>query len=124
KGTHEGLLRQLTMRKSYATNEIMVVLYATKAPEIIQDAVDDLVKKLNEKFSHIVSVLWIESTNTADNIIPETKYILHGREYINEELNGFHYKLYFDTFFQANSEQAEKMVAIAFEMTEMDSDMR
>ena len=124
KGIHEGLLRQLTMRKSYATNEIMVVLYATKAPETIQDAVDDLVKKLNEKFSHIVSVLWIESTNTADNIIPETKYILHGREYINEELNGFHYKLYFDTFFQANSEQAEKMVAIALEMTEMDSDMR
>ncbi len=124
KETHEGLLRQLTMRRSSATGEVMVVFFATQAPETLQEAIDDLIEKLNVKFSAVVSVLWIESTNIADNIIPEAKYVLYGRNYINEELNGFHYKLYFDTFFQANSEQAEQMVAIALEMTEMNADMR
>ena len=123
KVTHDGLLRQLTIRKSSATNEIMLVIYSTKAPDTLQEAVDDLLAKLTEQFNDIVSILWITSTSTADNIVPESIQLLHGRDYINEELNGFHYKLYYDTFFQANSDQAEKMVSIALEMTEMDEDM-
>ena len=124
KETHEGLLRQLTMRRSSATKEVMVVFFATEAPETLQDAINDLIKQLKDKFSDVVSLIWIESKNIADNIIPEAEYVLYGRDYINEELNGFHYKLYFDTFFQANSEQAEQMVAIALEMTEMNAEMR
>lgn len=124
KEEHTGLLRQLMMRRSSATGEIMVVLYATEAPEQLPEAVEDLIHQLTEKFETIASVLWIVSTDYADQMIPEEKHVLHGRNYINEELNGFHYKLYFDTFFQANSEQAEQMVAIAMEMTEMNANMR
>lgn len=124
KETREGLLRQLMLRQSTATNELMVVLFAMKAPKDLPYEIKDLVERLRSLFSEVVSIQWIVSTNLSDQMMPEENHILYGQDYINEELNGFHYKLYFDTFFQANSDQAELMVATALEMTEMNQEMR
>lgn len=124
KVSHEGLLRQLMIRESQATGEIMVVFFATGAPEDIPDAINDLVLRLMTKFKKIVSILWMENAHISDQMIAEQHHVLYGREYINEVLNGFHYKLYFDTFFQANSSQAEVMVATALDMVKKHDHMR
>ncbi len=124
KEKHVGTLRQLMMRQSATTDELMVVLFAMKSPEELLGEMKDLVERLSSRFKDIVSIQWIVSTNVSDQMIPEERHVVYGRDYINEELNGFHYKLYFDTFFQANSDQAEQMVAIAMEMTDMNAEMR
>ena len=124
KEAHTGLLRQLMMRQSAATNEVMVILFAMKSPVDLQDETNDLVERLTSQFEEVVSIHWILNTDLSDQMVTEEKHVLYGRDYISEELNGFHYKLYFDTFFQANSGQAEKMIETALEMTEMTEEMR
>lgn len=124
KETGNGLLRQLMIRRSSRTEEMMVVLFAAKNPHILKKEVAQLTKQLTSQFPNLVSFQWIESSDKSDQMFVDEKFILYGRAYINEELNGFHYKLYYDTFFQASSEQAEKMVAIAMEMVHLHSDMR
>lgn len=119
-----GLLRNLLMRTSFVTKELMVVIYATKAPSDLQEAVDDLVERLTTNFEHLVSLQWVEHTEAVERIQADKTHILHGRDYINDELNGFKYRIWPDTFFQANPVQAEKLVELALDMAQVNSDMK
>ena len=124
KETKAGFLRQLVIRESFATGELMVILFATDTAETVPEAATALVNILSETFENVVSLLWVKSTGVSDQVAAEEMAVLYGRDYINEELNGFHYKLYMDTFFQANSVQAKIMVETALEMAAVNSQMR
>lgn len=119
-----GLLRNLMMRISFATGELMVVLYATEAPSAHQEAADDLVRRLTAQFENLVSLQWVEHASAVERIQADATHILHGRDFINDELNGFKYRIWPDTFFQANPVQAEKLVELALEMADVHQDMR
>lgn len=120
----EGLLRNLLLRYSFALDELMVVIYATKKPAELQPAVDDLVDRLTNQFSNLVSLQWIEHASATERVQADATYVLHGRDYMNDELNGFRYRIWPDTFFQANPVQAEKLVELALEMADVNKDMR
>lgn len=124
KETKEGFLRQLVVRESATTGEIMIALFATESTVNYKDATDKLVERLSEQFENLASLLWITSTEIADQPSLEQKELLYGKEYINEKLNGFQYEIYIDTFFQANSTQAEIMVQTALDMAQVHSEMR
>lgn len=124
KETKEGFLRQLVIRQSSATKELMVVLFATDTAETVKEAATDLVNRLTEKFPDLVSLLWVKSTNISDQVASDEMTLLSGRDYINEELHGIHYKLYMNTFFQANSAQAKQMIQTSLELAEVNEDMR
>ncbi|NCU17179.1 23S rRNA (uracil(1939)-C(5))-methyltransferase RlmD [Pallidibacillus pasinlerensis] len=119
KDTHEGLLRHLMVRQSFATGELMVALFATEAPEgKLEAAKTDLINRLTEKFPQAKSVLWLENRDWADRTQSEKTHILAGRDFIYDEMAGFRYRLWFDTFFQTNPTQAQKLVELAIEMGE------
>lgn len=119
KDTHEGLLRHLMVRQSFATGELMVALFATEAPEgKLEAAKLDLIKRLTKKFPQAKSVLWLENRDWADRTQSEKTHILAGRDFIYDEMAGFRYRLWFDTFFQTNPTQAQKLVELAIEMGE------
>lgn len=124
KDTREGLLRNLLIRQAPATREILVGIYATEAPEKHSAAVTELVAILMKEFPNIESFLWIVNTNIAEVSYDHKVHVLHGRDYINDKLNGFHYRIGYNTFFQASSVQAEKMVQCALEMAEVDETKR
>lgn len=125
KETTEGFLRQLVIRESAATGELMVIIFATEGVDQVGEAVlADLVARLSNGFEDLVSLLWVKSTSVADQVASDEMRVLYGRDYINESLNGFHYKLYMNTFFQANSKQAEIMVQTALDLAGADADMR
>lgn len=124
KTTQSGLLRNLLIRVSFATGELMVVLYATEAPGVFQEAVDDLTQRFIAQFENVASLQWVEHAKAVERIQADATHILHGRDYIHDELNGFHYRIWPDTFFQANPVQAEKLVELALEMADVNEDMR
>lgn len=115
KETHEGLLRHLMVRHSEATGEMMLALFATESPEHIP-ASTDLVRRIEKKFPQVKSFMWLENSDIADRAQAETSHILLGRDFIFDELAGYRYRLWFDTFFQTNPAQAEKLVELAIEM--------
>ncbi|WP_409254305.1 23S rRNA (uracil(1939)-C(5))-methyltransferase RlmD [Bacillus sp. SCS-153A] len=117
KDAHEGLLRHLMVRQSFATGEIMLGLFATEAPEDnLKEAVSDLVKRVEEKFPKVKSLLWLENRDWADRTQSENTHVLAGRDFIYDEMDGYQFRLWFDTFFQTNPVQAQKLVDLAVEM--------
>lgn len=124
KDRHTGLLRNLMVRQSQNTGELMLAVFATEAPSEIETAVEDLVLRLTSKFSSLKSLMWMENTDWADMTQSEKTHVLHGRDYINDEMYGYKYRIWFDTFFQTNPKQAEKLVELAIEMAEVGSDER
>ncbi len=42
--------------------------------------------------------------------------MLAGRDFIYDEMDGYRFRLWFDTFFQTNPTQAQKLVDLAIEM--------
>ncbi|MDR4887674.1 23S rRNA (uracil(1939)-C(5))-methyltransferase RlmD [Fredinandcohnia sp. QZ13] len=119
KDQHEGLLRHLMVRQSFATGEIMLALFATEAPDgHLQGAADDLVKRIEEKFPEVKSLLWLKNTDWADRTQSEKTHVLAGRDFIYDEMDGYRFRVWFDTFFQTNPTQAQKLVDLAIEMGE------
>jgi 23S rRNA (uracil1939-C5)-methyltransferase len=117
KDLHEGLLRHLMVRESFATGELMLAIFATEAPGgSLQPAVNDLVNRIERKFPEVKSLLWLENTDWADRTQSEKSHILAGRDFIYDEMAGYRFRLWFDTFFQTNPTQAQKLVELAIAM--------
>ncbi len=117
KEKREGLLRHLMVRKSFHTGEIMLAIFATESPDEIV-GIDKLVNRIEQQFPKVKSLLWLENRNWADRTQAEETHILLGRDYIYDELMGYQYRLWFDTFFQTNPLQAKKLVELALEMAQ------
>lgn len=119
KDTHEGLLRHLMVRQSFATGEMMLALFATEAPDgSLKEAVDTVIARITEKFPQVKSFMWLENTDWADRTQSEKSHTLAGRDFIYDEMDGYRFRVWFDTFFQTNPTQAQKLVDLAVEMAE------
>lgn len=117
KDAHEGLLRHLMVRESHATGEMMLALFATQTPDgELASAVENLVERITRKFPNVKSLLWLVNTDWADRTQSEDTHLLAGRDFIYDEMAGYRYRLWFDTFFQTNPKQAQKLVDLALEM--------
>lgn len=117
KELHAGLLRNLMVRESFATGEIMLALFATEAPDgDLKVATENLIERITEKLPNVKSLLWLVNTDWADRTQSQETYVLAGRDFIYDEMAGYRYRLWFDTFFQTNPVQAEKLVELALEM--------
>ncbi|WP_096271513.1 23S rRNA (uracil(1939)-C(5))-methyltransferase RlmD [Paucisalibacillus globulus] len=117
KDAHEGLLRHLMVRQSFATGEIMLGLFATESPNgELESAVKDLEERISKKFPKVKSLMWFKNTDWADRTQAEETHTLAGRDFIYDEMLGYRYRIWFDTFFQTNPIQAQKLVELALEM--------
>ncbi len=124
KMTHEGLLRHLMIRHSQVTGEYMVAIFATELPEEYTEIINELLLELINLDIDIESILWMKNEDVADRAQSEKTTVLHGRDYIHDEIFGYRYRLWYDTFFQPNPAQASHMIEIALELSEVNEDMR
>jgi len=119
KEKHEGVMRHVLVRHSRSTDEMLVAIFATEsAPEKVKE----LIATIEEKFPNVKGLLWIKNTNLADSVHADEEELLLGRDYIFDTLAGFRYRLWWDTFFQTNPVQAERLVELAIEMAEPKAD--
>lgn len=116
KETKEGLFRHLMVRQSFATGEIMLALFATETHANYKEAIEDLKERIHTLHPKVKSLIWLKNTLWADRAQAESVDVLLGRDFIYDELAGFRYRLWYDTFFQTNPKQAEKLVEIALQM--------
>lgn len=117
KETVEGLLRFVMVRQSFETGEMMLAIFATEGPDEVP-GISNLISRIEEHFPAVKSIMWLENRDLADRSQSEETHLLYGREFIYEELMGYRYRLWFDTFFQPNPVQAQKLIELAIEMGE------
>lgn len=121
KKSHTGLLRHLMVRESFATGEMMLGIFATESPDTLDDGViKSLIESIGNNFPQVKSLLWLENTDWADRTQSEKMHVLAGRDFIYDEMSGYRFRLWFDTFFQTNPTQAQKLVDLAIELGKPD----
>ena len=98
-------LRTLTIREGKHTGQRLVELLST-LPD------DDLAGRLVETLDDLAdTITFAICTNLQGPPRPEQRAILKGGGVIEETLNGLHFRIDTDTFFQSNTLQAEKLFA-------------
>ncbi|MCR1876594.1 23S rRNA (uracil(1939)-C(5))-methyltransferase RlmD [Paraclostridium bifermentans] len=112
--SHKGYLRNLVVRKGINTNEMMVNIVTSSQEDFDMTEYKDMLLNLDLK-ADLVSILHTINDGLADAVNCDELIVLHGRDYIQEELLGLKFKVSPFSFFQTNTKGAEELYKIARE---------
>ena len=107
---HEGFMRNVMVRLSHYSDDLMVNLVTYKDdPEVI----DELSEALLEAFPSITTI--VNNVNDRKNPTAVGRYekVIHGPGYITDHIGPYHFNIKANTFFQTNTAQAERLYAVA-----------
>ncbi|MEO6520393.1 MAG: 23S rRNA (uracil(1939)-C(5))-methyltransferase RlmD [Mucilaginibacter sp.] len=111
--SHEGALRNLIIRTSATTGELMVIVVFAYAA---QEEIDGLMAFIDTEFPQITSLLYIINHKLNDTIFDQDVIAYRGPEYIHEEMpsNGkmIRFRIGAKSFYQTNSLQAIRLYEI------------
>ncbi len=103
---HTGLIRYCVIRLGRNTNERMVTI-------IVKDsaAISEVARKgLTDRLAPLTTTLYLgENPEITDLSLAKTLTLLHGKEYLSEEVNGLRYLVHPNSFFQTNSDMAASL---------------
>ncbi|GAB4366518.1 MAG: 23S rRNA (uracil(1939)-C(5))-methyltransferase RlmD [Calditrichia bacterium] len=104
--THEGFLRFLVLRKSFAQEKYMVNLVTSEPGK---EKLSDYVQQLTESFPSISSVVNTVNRRVAQIAFGEEEYLLYGEPALKEKLGDYEFLISANSFFQTNPLQACKL---------------
>lgn len=122
---HEGILRNLVVRQSFATGEFLVNLVASTQWEkygfdketVLHEFADGLVMLAdNAGFDgSMAGVLYTENDSLGDVVACDKMHVLAGKDYIIEEVMGLKFRISPFSFFQTNTKGCEVLYSKARE---------
>jgi len=112
---HTGLLRFLAVREGVRTGQIMVNIVASEPHE----ALERLAVDLRHAFPAVTSVVLNLTRRKSQVAVGEEERVLSGNATILEELGGLTFEISSNSFFQTNTEQAERLLDTAMEALEL-----
>jgi 23S rRNA (uracil-5-)-methyltransferase RumA len=101
KFSYQGFLRNLMIRETKFTGEIMLGLVTTSQETLDKEGFVKALTSLKLN-SQIKAIYHIINDSWSDAVIFEKKELLYGEPYIQEELGGLKFKIGIDSFFQTN----------------------
>ena len=111
--THQGLLRELIVRHSRGTGETMLGIVTSPGPF---DAAAAMAECLAAVDASVVSVVRSIRASSDTSAPLQQTTLLRGQDHITETVAGLRFGIGVETFFQTNSAQAERLVALVREM--------
>ncbi len=114
--THTGYLRNLVIRQSANTNELMVNLVTSEdQPEIMLPLTDLLLAEVPD----ITTIINNITQRKSQVAIGETEKIYYGPGFITEKIGKRTYRISANSFFQTNTKQAERLYDVAKRMAQL-----
>lgn len=108
---HTGLLRFLVVREGMRTGQVMVNIVASET----HPALDRLAAALRGAFPPVASVVLNLTRRKAQVALGEEERVLAGQPTILERFGGLTFEISSNSFFQTNTEQAERLLDSALE---------
>ena len=113
---HTGLLRFLAVREAVRTGQVMVNVVSSEP----HPAFESLAARLRERFPPVRSVLLNLTRRKAQVAVGEEERVLAGSRTIVERLHDLEFEISSNSFFQTNTEQAERLLEVALEGLALD----
>jgi 23S rRNA (uracil1939-C5)-methyltransferase len=104
-----GLLRELCIRESRGTGEILIGIVTNPGDFPQAQAMAAHLAKVDPRIAGVVRSIRSEAEGAAP--LRETS-VLHGQDHITEITASLRFRIHMETFFQTNSEQAERLVDV------------
>ncbi|MEX1023678.1 MAG: 23S rRNA (uracil(1939)-C(5))-methyltransferase RlmD [Planctomycetota bacterium] len=116
--THEGLLRHVVLRAGFRTGDRMLNLVTTeRAPERIEP----LVAALAERHPEVTTIVQNVTDRLSLVAYGEEEFVHRGPGTILERLCGLEFTISANSFFQTNTEQAERLFTAALDAAGIES---
>jgi 23S rRNA (uracil1939-C5)-methyltransferase len=114
--THVGYLRNLVIKQSQRTNDLMVNLVTLdENDEVIRDYSDALLNEVHE----VTTVVDNISKKKAAIAIGDYEKVIHGSGFVYDEIGKFKFRISANSFFQTNTLQAENLYQTALDFAEL-----
>lgn len=110
--TKKGFLRHILVKRSFSTNQIMVVFIGA-GPIFPQK--DKITKALIKKFPEITTVVFNINQNKASMLLGDKQQVLYGKGYIEDVLCGLKFRISARSFYQVNPVQTEVLYNTAMD---------
>ncbi len=112
KKSHQGLMRNLILRKGEHTEELLVNIVTSTQETFDSQGYLELIRGLEREGrlnNRLVGVLHTVNDNVADAVHCDQLDILYGQDYYTEEIMGLTFKVSAFSFFQTNILAVEKL---------------
>ncbi|PSR37569.1 MAG: 23S rRNA (uracil(1939)-C(5))-methyltransferase RlmD [Sulfobacillus thermosulfidooxidans] len=109
--TGQGLLRHLLIRSARATKDLLVLIVATAFDPNLSAYARDLMADN----AHIKGVGLNINTERTNRILGPSTRLLHGQSTIIDQILGLSFHVSFESFFQVNPEQVERLYRLALD---------
>ena len=115
--TGKGILRHVLVRKNYK-DELMVVLI-TNGSNMFH--IDEIVEMVVNRYPNVKSIYQNINMKKNNIILGEHSKLLYGQKTLEEKLCDLYFDVSYQSFFQVNREQTEKLYNIVLEYAEANS---
>ena len=117
--THIGFLRNLVIRQSFHTNDLMVNLVTSEENEELLNQYSDEIRK---KIPQITTTINNINKKFAAIAVGDYEKVIYGSGYIFDEIGRHKFRISANSFFQTNTLQAEKLYQTALGYAELKGD--
>ncbi len=117
--THEGFLRNLVIKQSHHTDDLMVNLVtSSENKELINLYTDTILKEIPQ----ITTIINNVNLRKAAVAVGDYEKVFCGNGFIHDTIGRYKFRISANSFFQTNSLQAEKLYQTALDFAEMKGD--
>jgi len=117
--THTGYLRNLVIRQSQKTNDLMMNLVTSEENETL---LKEYVSEITNQFPGITTIVNNINKKKSSVAIGDYEIVYYGSGYIYDKISNYKFRISSNSFFQTNTLQAEKLYSIALDYAELKGD--
>ena len=114
--THTGYLRNLVIRQSKNTNDLMINLVTSEENESL---LKEYVSEITNKFPEITTIVNNINKKKSSVAFGDYEIVYHRSGYIYDKIGEHKFRISANSFFQTNTLQAEKLYGTALEYAEL-----
>lgn len=114
-----GLIRHLVVRRGHYSGQMMLVFVTTR-PKIFR--IDQIIAKITEAFPNVVSIIQNINDKNTNAIFGKEFRTLYGQDTITDSMLGNDFEISAQSFYQVNTEMAEKLYQTAIDFSDLNSD--
>ena len=114
--THVGYLRNLVIKQSFHTNDLMVNLVTSEEND---DLMTEYYDELRKEIPQVTTVINNINKKFAAVAVGDYEKVIFGSGFIYDEIGKYKFRVSANSFFQTNTTQAEKLYQTALDYAEL-----